>query len=82
MYISDIIYCFHPPLLQFVEDTGDILFFKDKNGTAATYPVLSGHSKTGSGAVSDSGVELDDETIVTDEVLHRQEGDLASSKAE
>ena len=41
----------HEHRLQFVEDTGDIVFYKDAHGLAATRPKYSD--------VDDSGVEVD-----------------------
>jgi omega-6 fatty acid desaturase (delta-12 desaturase) len=40
---------------QFVEDTGDIRFFKDKRGCAKAFPVL-----LKDGGVSDSGIEIEE----------------------
>lgn len=41
------------PNTQFVEDEGDIIFYKNAYGLATTRPVFSDHS------ASDSGVEID-----------------------
>lgn len=38
---------------KFVEDDGDILFYKNAQGLAATRPIFADHS------ASDSGVEVD-----------------------
>jgi len=40
---------------KFVEDEGNVLFYKNARGVAAMRPVFS---KDGSGAISDSGVDL------------------------
>ena len=40
---------------KFVEDEGDIIFYKNAYGLAATRPIFADHS------ASDSGVEVDTE---------------------
>lgn len=43
---------------KFVEDEGDILFYKNAHGLAAAKPVFADHSASDSGVEVDTGKEL------------------------